>query len=61
MNPLLKQHEIVCRVDALFARADAIEREVAAATQRAEALTKAVLAKAFKGDLVFHEIRADND
>lgn len=36
---------------ALFARADAVEREVAAATKRAEALTQAVLGKAFSGRL----------
>ena len=49
MPPLAEQHEIVRRVEALFARADAIEREVVAATKRAEALTQAVLAKAFRG------------
>jgi type I restriction enzyme S subunit len=51
LPPLSEQHEIVRRVDALFARADAAEREVAAATKRAEALTQAVLAKAFSGKL----------
>jgi type I restriction enzyme S subunit len=51
LPPLAEQHEIVRRVDALFARADAVEREAAAATKRAEALTQAVLAKAFAGKL----------
>lgn len=42
---------IVRRVDVLFARTYAVEREVAAATKRTEALTQAVLAKAFAGKL----------
>jgi type I restriction enzyme S subunit len=51
LPPLSEQHEIVRRVDALFARADAAEREVAAATKRAEALTQVVLVRAFSGKL----------
>src|SRR5205823_2727044 len=50
--PLAEQHEIVRRVEALFRLADAIEKRVAAATARAEKLTQAVLAKAFRGELV---------
>jgi type I restriction enzyme S subunit len=52
LPPLEEQHEIVRRVDALFKLADAIEKRVAAATIRAERLTQAVLAKAFRGELV---------
>ena len=37
--PLPEQREIVCRVEALFKLADAIERHVAGATERAEKLT----------------------
>ena len=52
LPPLAEQHEIVRRVEPLFARADAAEREVAAATtKRADALTQAVLARAFQGKL----------
>jgi type I restriction enzyme S subunit len=58
LPPLSEQHEIVRRVDALFARADAIEREVVAATKRAEALTQAILTRAFRGELVQHEAEA---
>jgi type I restriction enzyme, S subunit len=47
-----EQEEIVHRVEALFALADAIEKRVAAATLRFERMTQAVLAKAFRGDLV---------
>jgi len=47
-----EQHEIVRRVDALFALADRIESEVAGARGRVEALREAVLAKAFRGELV---------
>jgi type I restriction enzyme S subunit len=52
LPPLTEQHEIVRRVEALFALADAVERRVAAATARAERLTQAVLARAFRGELV---------
>jgi type I restriction enzyme, S subunit len=47
-----EQQEIVRRVEALFQLADAIEKRVAAATARAEKLTQAILAKAFRGELV---------
>jgi type I restriction enzyme S subunit len=50
--PLPEQHEIVRRVDQLFALANAIEAKVAAARGRVERLTQAVLAKAFRGELV---------
>jgi type I restriction enzyme S subunit len=49
---LTEQQEIARRIDALFKRADAIERRVAAATARADKLTQAILAKAFRGELV---------
>jgi type I restriction enzyme S subunit len=50
--PTAEQREIVRRVGALFKLADAIEQRVSAATQRADKLTQAVLAKAFRGELV---------
>jgi type I restriction enzyme, S subunit len=50
--PLEEQHEIVRRVEALFALADAIEQRVARASARADKLTQAILAKAFRGELV---------
>jgi len=43
--------EIVLRAEALFGGVDAVEREVAAATKRAEALIQMVLDKAFAGKL----------
>jgi type I restriction enzyme S subunit len=49
---LEEQHEIVRRVEALFKLADAIEKRVEAATKRADKLTQAILAKAFRGELV---------
>jgi type I restriction enzyme S subunit len=52
LPPIEEQHEIIRRVDALFKLADAIEKRVAAATVRAEKLTQAILAKAFRGELV---------
>jgi hypothetical protein len=50
--PLPEQHEIIRRVDALFKLADAIEARLAAATARADKITQAILAKAFRGELV---------
>ncbi len=50
--PLAEQHEIVRRAKALFARADRIEKRLATATRRVETLTQAILAQAFRGELV---------
>ncbi len=50
--PLAEQQEIVRQVSALFARADAIEARASAALKRVESLMQAVLAKAFRGELV---------
>jgi type I restriction enzyme S subunit len=52
LPPIQEQHEIVRRVEALFRLSDAIEKRVVAATARAEKLTQAILAKAFRGELV---------
>lgn len=52
LPPLEEQREIVGRVDALFKLADTIEKQVESATKRAEKITQAVLAKAFRGELV---------
>ena len=52
LPPLAEQHEIVRRVDALFKLADTIEARVAVATARADKITQAILAKAFRGELV---------
>ena len=52
LPPLPEQHEIVRRVDALFALADSIEAKVAAARERTEKLRESILAKAFSGELV---------
>jgi len=47
-----EQEEIVRRVSMLFKLADAIAKQVATAGERAERLTQAILAKAFRGELV---------
>jgi type I restriction enzyme S subunit len=52
LPPLAEQREIVARVSALFARADAIDARLTAARTAADRLTQAVLAKAFRGELV---------
>jgi type I restriction enzyme S subunit len=49
---LAAQRETVQRVETLFAAAAAAEHRVRSATRRAESLTAAVLAKAFRGELV---------
>ncbi|MDI3491587.1 MAG: type restriction enzyme subunit [Thauera sp.] len=50
--PLAEQHEIVRRVETLFAFADRLEARCAAARKQAGQLTPALLAKAFRGELV---------
>jgi len=50
--PLNEQHEIGRRVGELLDKADAIEAKLAGARRRVEGLTQAVLAKAFRGELV---------
>jgi len=52
LPPLPEQHEIVHRVEALFTLADCIEQRVSAGWERADRLTQAILAKAFRGELV---------
>jgi type I restriction enzyme S subunit len=52
LPPLPEQHEIVRRVEALFNLATTVEQRLATATARVEKLTQAVLAKAFRGELV---------
>lgn len=49
---LAEQHEIVRRVDALFALADAIEARLAVARGRTDKLTQSILNRAFRGQLV---------
>jgi type I restriction enzyme S subunit len=50
--PIEEQLEIVRRVEALFKLADSTEKRVEVTTKRAEKLTQAILAKAFRGELV---------
>jgi type I restriction enzyme S subunit len=52
LPPLDEQIEIVRRLEALFSLADRIEARVRAATVRAERLPQAILARAFRGELV---------
>jgi type I restriction enzyme, S subunit len=47
-----EQHEIVRRVETLFAKADRIEAQYKTARQQVDRLTPALLAKAFRGELV---------
>jgi type I restriction enzyme S subunit len=52
LPPLTEQAEIVHRVKALFACADRLEARYAAARAQVDRLTPALLAKAFRGELV---------
>lgn len=49
---LKEQHEIVRRVEKLFALADSLEAKFNTAMQRIEKIEQSVLAKAFRGELV---------
>lgn len=50
--PLPEQHEIVRRVEGLFALADKIEDRYKKAKEQVDKLTQSILAKAFRGELV---------
>ena len=50
--PLPEQHEIVRRVEELFALADRIEARYQKAKAQVDKLTQSILAKAFRGELV---------
>ena len=52
LAPIAEQHEIVHRVEALFAYADRLEARYTAVRAQVERLTPALLAKAFRGELV---------
>lgn len=52
LPPLEEQHEIVRRVEKLFALADSVEAKYQKAMERVEKLEQAILAKAFRGELV---------
>lgn len=56
---LKEQHEIVRRVEQLFAYADTIEKQVNTALARVNNLTQSILAKAFRGELTA-QWRAEN-
>ena len=56
---LKEQHEIVRRVEQLFAYADTIEKQVNSALTRVNSLTQSILAKAFRGELTA-QWRAEN-
>ena len=52
LPPINEQHEIVRRVEILFAFADRLEARLATARKQVNQLTPALLAKAFRGELV---------
>ncbi len=52
LPPIVEQYEIVKRIETLFAFADRLEARLASARAATERLTPALLAKAFRGELV---------
>lgn len=52
LPPKAEQSEIIRRVESLFALADAVQAKYTAARARVDKLTPALLAKAFRGELV---------
>ncbi|HAX3031025.1 restriction endonuclease subunit S [Escherichia albertii] len=59
LPPIPEQHEIVRRVEQLFAYADTIEKQVNNALARVNNLTQSIQAKAFRGELTA-QWRAEN-
>jgi type I restriction enzyme, S subunit len=59
LAPLAEQRRIVARVEALLAQADIIEQAVATAGRRIIEVERAVLARAFRGELVELSSRDD--
>lgn len=55
MPKMEEQKEVVHRVKSLFKLADIIENQIAVASIRVEKMAKAILAKAFCGELVPNE------
>ncbi len=51
LAPLAEQRRIVAKIESLFAQADAIERAVVIARQRADKVDQSILARAFRGEL----------
>lgn len=59
--PIIKeQQEIVSRVESLFAKADAIEKQYQTLKAKIESLPQAILHKAFKGELT-EQLDSDGD
>jgi type I restriction enzyme S subunit len=52
LPPLPEQHRIVAKIEELFAIADQIEQQAEAAKKRTDRMEQAILAKAFRGELV---------
>lgn len=50
--PILEQEEIVSRIDTYFELTNKIEKSVEVANKRADSIDQAILAKAFRGELV---------
>lgn len=57
---ILEQQEIVSRVESLFAKADAIEKQYKSLKEKIDNLPQALLHKAFKGELV-NQLESDGD
>lgn len=58
--PLKEQQEIVSRVESLFAKADAIEKQYQTLKEKIDHLLQGILHKAFKGELT-EQLESDGD
>lgn len=52
LAPVAEQRRIAARIEALFAQADALEKATTVAHRRLEQADQAILARAFRGELV---------
>lgn len=57
LAPLAEQRRLVAKIESLFAQADAIERAVSIAHQRADKIDQSILAWAFRGRLTTQDMK----
>jgi type I restriction enzyme, S subunit len=59
--PMAEQVEIVRRVESIFSLADKIENRVEVELSRTDKMTQAILAKAFRGELIQSKRRSESE
>jgi len=61
LAPIAEQRRIVAKIESLSAQAEAIERAVEIARRRAEKVDQAVLARAFRGELLLKRMEVESE